>query len=543
MTISAAPRKAGPYLCDGIVVAFPFAFKVFSAADLVVTYTSTDKIEMIAALDFNYSVSLNEDQENNPGGSVITIFVQNDFTVNSPLPAGAILTITSGIPATQNLELTSGGGFYPGVINAALDRITMIVQQVMERLSRAVVIPVSSSSSPDDLIARLEAIAAAMEEYPAGVTPPDLTSQAHTAFTTAGVAGALTLAPTIPLTAYIAGMRYRVKFSAASTGADTLNISARGAKALKQYDATGEKIPAVFALGTLADVEYDGTDMLLIDQLPPASIALAPSPIRQAVTAGPITSTGAANLGGATGNTWISCSGVSASYPLIVTAAAGWSAVNGLPIDIRGITTAPISWIGLTTNGTMYLYVNVSESGVISTGSTTIPPVYQDGGASSTIASAHTYNIKEGVMRVGTGGSSTPVTRVFIGEVTVASGVVADITWYAYNGAYAGAWTAILPAANSLTTVTHALGLIPLDWALEARCDTTDLTFSVGEIVQNLYGLNAANDKTNGVAMIFTRKTARFNAPASTSATWMVQEGSVLTRTRWSYRVTASRGW
>ncbi len=109
-------------------------------------------------------------------------------------------------------------------------------------------------------------------------------------------------------------------------------------------------MPAVLADGTLADVEYDGTDMVLIDQLPPAIMGLAPAPIRQTVTAGPITPTGAAHLGGATGNTWVSCSSVSASYPLIVTAAAGWSAVNGLPIDIRGITTAPITWTGLTSN-------------------------------------------------------------------------------------------------------------------------------------------------------------------------------------------------
>ncbi|MGP5893651.1 hypothetical protein ACTXY8_22695 [Pseudomonas aeruginosa] len=92
--------------------------------------------------------------------------------------------------------------------------------------------------------------------------------QAGTAFTTAGSAGALTLAPTPAITAYVANQRLRVKFSQASTGTDTLNISGLGAKSIKQYDSTGAKVAAVFAVNQLADVEYDGTDFVLLDQLP-----------------------------------------------------------------------------------------------------------------------------------------------------------------------------------------------------------------------------------------------------------------------------------
>lgn len=95
--------------------------------------------------------------------------------------------------------------------------------------------------------------------------------QAGTAFTTAGSAGALTLAPTPAISAYSAPLRLRVKFSQASTGTDTINVSGLGAKILKQYDATGAKIPAVFAVGQLADVEYDGTDFVILDQLPSSS--------------------------------------------------------------------------------------------------------------------------------------------------------------------------------------------------------------------------------------------------------------------------------
>jgi hypothetical protein len=95
--------------------------------------------------------------------------------------------------------------------------------------------------------------------------------QAGTAFTTAGSAGALTLAPTPAISAYSAPLRLRVKFSQASTGADTINVSGLGAKNIKQYSSAGAKVAAVFAVGQLADVEYDGTDFVILDQLPSSS--------------------------------------------------------------------------------------------------------------------------------------------------------------------------------------------------------------------------------------------------------------------------------
>lgn len=93
-------------------------------------------------------------------------------------------------------------------------------------------------------------------------------SQSGIAFPTTGPSAALVLTPAPAITAYAAGQRFRVKFNRASTGADTINISAIGPKSLKQYDSTGAKIPAVFAVDQLSDVEYDGTDAVLIDQLP-----------------------------------------------------------------------------------------------------------------------------------------------------------------------------------------------------------------------------------------------------------------------------------
>lgn len=97
-------------------------------------------------------------------------------------------------------------------------------------------------------------------------------SQTGVAFTSAGASPSLTLTPSPAITAYSANQRFRVKFAAASTSSDTLNVSDLGAKTLKQYDSTGAKVAAVFALNQLADVEYDGTDFVMLDPLPSGAV-------------------------------------------------------------------------------------------------------------------------------------------------------------------------------------------------------------------------------------------------------------------------------
>lgn len=96
-------------------------------------------------------------------------------------------------------------------------------------------------------------------------------NQVAQAFTTAGTATALTLAPVPAIPAYAANQRFRVKFHVASGANPTLNASAKGAKSLKQYDASGAKVAAAFAANQLSDIEYDGVDFVLLDRLPSAT--------------------------------------------------------------------------------------------------------------------------------------------------------------------------------------------------------------------------------------------------------------------------------
>ncbi|MBU6407849.1 MAG: hypothetical protein KGS44_12050, partial [Alphaproteobacteria bacterium] len=139
MTISTEIRRAGPYAGNGSTTAFAFAFKVFSTSQVRVTRAVVATgVETTLALTTDYTVSLNSNQDTNPGGTV-TLLV-------APTAAQSV-TITSNVANLQPTALANLGGFYPDVINDSLDRATIQIQQLDERLDRALVIPVSSTAS------------------------------------------------------------------------------------------------------------------------------------------------------------------------------------------------------------------------------------------------------------------------------------------------------------------------------------------------------------------------------------------------------------
>lgn len=137
MTISSTVRIAGPYTGNGVTTSFTFAFKVFSAADVYVVRLDTSSlVETVLVLNTDYTVSLNANQNSNPGGSVIAVTAPTSTQT---------LTITSNIANLQPTDLTNQGGFYPTVINDALDRSTIQLQQLSEDTDRALKTPLSAT--------------------------------------------------------------------------------------------------------------------------------------------------------------------------------------------------------------------------------------------------------------------------------------------------------------------------------------------------------------------------------------------------------------
>ena len=137
MTINSTTRKTNVLVGNGNTATYPFAFKVFTDADVVVKKLEVStSIETILTLGANndYTVTLNEDQNGNPGGSITLKSGGNDFN----LPNGFQIVITSAVEPLQGTDLTNQGGFFPEVINDALDKATILHQQQQDEIDRSI---------------------------------------------------------------------------------------------------------------------------------------------------------------------------------------------------------------------------------------------------------------------------------------------------------------------------------------------------------------------------------------------------------------------
>ena len=75
MTVQNTPRRAGPYVSDGVQTAFPFEFLVFAGSDVQVV-TGESNVLLSSA----YSIAINSDQRTNPGGTVSLVATQPSTT-------------------------------------------------------------------------------------------------------------------------------------------------------------------------------------------------------------------------------------------------------------------------------------------------------------------------------------------------------------------------------------------------------------------------------------------------------------------------------
>ena len=150
MPISSVTRKVGPFSGTGTVSEFSFDFKVFQASDLYVVKADSDGVETVLVLNSDYTVSLNSNQDSNPGGSI---------TLASALASGYTMIISSTVGNLQPTDLTNQGGFYPSVITDALDRATIQIQQLQEQVDRSAKLPITNETDAEQLVADIVLLA------------------------------------------------------------------------------------------------------------------------------------------------------------------------------------------------------------------------------------------------------------------------------------------------------------------------------------------------------------------------------------------------
>ena len=137
MTINSTTRKTNSLVGNGNTHTYPFAFKVFTDADIVVKKleaSTSNETTLTLGLNNDYIVTLNADQNSNPGGSITLKSGGN----NQNLASGFSIVITSAVQSLQGTDLTNQGGFFPEVINDALDKSTILHQQQQTELDRSI---------------------------------------------------------------------------------------------------------------------------------------------------------------------------------------------------------------------------------------------------------------------------------------------------------------------------------------------------------------------------------------------------------------------
>ena len=150
MSVEYIKRLAGPYVGDGTgQKTFSFGFLIFDESDVCVAVaTSSDSEPSDLQQGTDYTVSMNDDQSATPGGTIT-------LTSESGLAKDAVLVIGSAVDYTQTLDLTNYTRFAPERITTELDRIVVMIQQIVELLGRVVQVPPTSSISPSDLFFQL----------------------------------------------------------------------------------------------------------------------------------------------------------------------------------------------------------------------------------------------------------------------------------------------------------------------------------------------------------------------------------------------------
>lgn len=113
---------------------FTYSFIIPDAASVSAIYTDADGVETTLAPSQYEITGLNED-----AGGTFTY-----PTTGSPIAVGTTLTLQRIVPLVQETQLENQGGYYPAVVEDALDYLTMIDQQQQDQLDRTI------TASPTD---------------------------------------------------------------------------------------------------------------------------------------------------------------------------------------------------------------------------------------------------------------------------------------------------------------------------------------------------------------------------------------------------------
>jgi len=136
MTIASSEElQSGPYNGNGVTVDFDYNFTITADADLVVTRRNADGTSEALTLTTDYTVV----GAGVSGGGNITL------TAGSKAPSGSTLTLSSAVAVSQTRPFSSQTSIKLSEMEAALDKLTILVRQLASDTGRSIKLPVDSA--------------------------------------------------------------------------------------------------------------------------------------------------------------------------------------------------------------------------------------------------------------------------------------------------------------------------------------------------------------------------------------------------------------
>lgn len=143
-TVPSATPLFSQYSCNSSTTQFPYTFQISAASDIQL-YVNDNNGTITQEPTSVYSVDTSNVWVNYP-------------LMGSPCPTGSTITLQPSTPQTQLLSLTSRSPFVATAIGSALDKLTLISQQLQGQLNRAILAPAGTtaftfpSSVPNNLL-------------------------------------------------------------------------------------------------------------------------------------------------------------------------------------------------------------------------------------------------------------------------------------------------------------------------------------------------------------------------------------------------------
>ncbi|MCQ4372564.1 hypothetical protein NOX81_04680 [Enterobacter kobei] len=127
------------YTGNGVTTSFPYTFRIFKKTDLAVSVVDLSENITVLALDTDYTVT-------NAGG-----YNGGNVVLTTPLANGWQISIARELEPTQETDLRNQGKFFAEVHEDALDKLTMLIQQVGSTFRLALRKPTSIANWYDAL--------------------------------------------------------------------------------------------------------------------------------------------------------------------------------------------------------------------------------------------------------------------------------------------------------------------------------------------------------------------------------------------------------